>query len=294
MKEIVILSGKGGVGKSSIAASIGTILIDKYKVILADTDVDAPNLALFFNEVKSESHDVSASEKSFIHYEKCTGCQLCVDVCKFSSVVSIDGWPTIIRYSCEGCGACKIICPEDAVEIKKVVNGRINIYDINSSMIVSGELDIGESSSGLIVDEVKRVSMKEAEKNDADLIITDGPPGVGCPVISSIKGSDYVVGVTEPTPAALNDLKRLIEVIDYFKIPCGIVINKSDIHHQTRAAIKEFSEDKNLKVLSEIPYDISVSKAIAKAQPVVKAFPDASCSQAVTGLANTLKDIVKE
>jgi len=294
MKEIVILSGKGGVGKSSIAASLGVILADHFKIILADTDVDAPNLALFFNAVNKRSHDVSTCEKSFIDYDKCTGCQECVDACKFSSMVSINNMPIVIPYSCEGCGACTIVCPEDAIEIKKVVNGRINIADINNTMIVSGELDIGESSSGLIVDEVKKISKKEAERIGADLIITDGPPGIGCPVISSIKGSDYVVAVTEPTPAALNDLKRLIEVVEYFKIPLGIVINKSDIHQQSRTAIKEFSEEHKLIVLSEITYDINVPKAIAKSKPVVTAYPDASSSLALIELADKMTDIIEK
>ncbi len=294
MKEIVILSGKGGVGKSSIAASLGVILADHFKIVLADTDVDAPNLALFFNAVNKQTHDVSACEKSFIDYEKCTGCQKCVDVCKFSSVISINDRPVIIPYSCEGCGACSIICPEDAIEIKKVVNGRINISDINNTVIVSGELDIGESSSGLIVDEVKKTVKIEAERTGADLIITDGPPGIGCPVISSIKGSDYVLAVTESTPAALNDLKRLIEVVEYFKIPCGIVINKSDIHKKSRIAIKEFSKEHELIILSEMPYDICVPKAIAKSKPVVTAYPDAPSSQALLKLADKMTDIIEK
>ena len=292
MKEIVILSGKGGVGKSTIAASLGTILIEKYNVVLADTDVDAPNLALFFDAVLRERKDISASEKAFIDYGKCTGCQECVDVCKFSSMLSSNNRPIVIPYTCEGCGACTIVCPEGAIEIKKVVNGRVNISDREETLIVSGELDIGESSSGLIVDEVKKTAGTEAERLNADLIITDGPPGIGCPVISSIKGGDYVMAVTEPTPVALNDLKRLVEVVQYFKIPCGIVINKSDLHQKSRIEIEEFSDEHNLILLSEIPYDISVAKSIAKARPVVTAYPDASSSLAIRELADKLIDII--
>jgi len=294
MKEIVILSGKGGVGKSTITASLGTILSKDYKVVMADTDVDLPNLGLFFHAAERESKEISTSEKAFIDYEQCTGCLQCVDVCRFCSMVASDNKPLVISYSCEGCGACAVICPEDAIAIKKVVNGSIIISDTNNMVIVSGELSIGESSSGGIVDEVRKTAKKEAERLNTDLIVTDGPPGIGCPVISSMKGSSYVIAVTEPTPAALNDLKRLAEVIEHFQIPCGLVINKSDIHPGGIQAIKDFAQINTISVLSEIPYDVHIPKAIAEARPVVTAYPEAPSSIAVRILADKLKSIIKK
>lgn len=294
MKEIVILSGKGGVGKSTIAASLGAIFSEKYKVVLADTDVDAPNLALFFDAIQKTSRDISTSEKAFINYEMCIGCLKCVDVCKFSSMVSFDKKPAVISYSCEGCGACTIVCPEDAIEIKTVVNGKIAISSTNHILMVSGELSIGESSSGRLVDEVRKTARQEAEKLNADLILTDGPPGIGCPVISSIKGSSYIIAVTEPTPAALNGLKRLFKVVGYFRIPLGIIINKSDMYTKSRQEIKAFAKKSEITVLSEIPYDLSVPKAISMAMPVVTAYPDAQSSFAIKKLVNKLSGIIKK
>jgi MinD superfamily P-loop ATPase len=294
MKEIVILSGKGGVGKSTITASLGTILSKDYKVVMADTDVDLPNLGLFFPAAERESKEIATSEKAFIDYEQCTGCLQCVDVCRFSSMVASDNNPLVISYSCEGCGACAVICPADAIAIKKVMNGSIIISDANNMVIVSGELSIGESSSGGIVDEVRKTARKEAERLNADLIMTDGPPGIGCPVISSMKGSSYVIAVTEPTPAALNDLERLAEVIHYFNIPSGLVINKSDMHPGGIQTIKHFVQRNIISVLSEIPYDIHILKAIAEARPVVTAYPEAPSSIAIRILADKLKNIIKE
>ncbi|MEW6739906.1 MAG: P-loop NTPase [Nitrospirota bacterium] len=292
MKEIVVLSGKGGVGKSTITASLGSILSDEYRVVMSDTDVDAPNLALFFHASLNKSWDIQASEKAFIDYEKCSGCLACVDACRFSSMVIFNDKPFVVPFSCEGCGACAIVCPENAIEIKAARNGKINVFDTEKAVIVSGELKIGESSSGRLVDVVKRAVRQKAEETNADLILTDGPPGIGCPVIASIRGSDYVIAVTEPTPAALHDLKRLLEVIGYFKIPTGIVVNKSDIHMKSRQAIMDFAEERGIPVLAEIPYDMSIPKAIAKAVPVIKTYPESPASKAIFELADKMKSMI--
>ncbi len=292
MKEMVILSGKGGVGKSSITASLGYILSKEYKIVMADTDVDAPNLDLVLGARLRESHEVKSSEKAIIDYEKCSGCMKCIDACRFSSIIGTEK-PLIIRFSCEGCGACAIVCPEQAIAIRDVANGRINVFDNNNILLVSGALHIGESSSGHLVDVVKKAAKKEAERRGADLILTDGPPGIGCPVISSIKGGDYIIAVTEPTPSALHDLKKLLEVVEYFKTPVGIVINKSDMPYGTKEAIVQFAGESGMPILSEIPYDLSIPRAMALARPVVAAYPDSASSLALRELAYKLKDKVK-
>ena len=289
MREVVILSGKGGVGKSSIVGSLGVIYARKYKLVLADTDVDAPNLNLVLGAKLRNSEEIAASFKAFINYDKCIGCMMCRDVCKFSSIIGEDQ-PIIIPYSCEGCGACTVICPEDAIEIKEVVNGQLNIFDAENMLLVAGELHIGETSSGRLVDIVKKRARQEAEHSHAEMICTDGPPGIGCPVIASVKGADYVVLVTEPTPAALNDLKRVVEVVKHFRTPLGIVLNRSNIHPESNRAIKQFAQDKGFFILSEIPYDKSMPMAVANAQPVVSAYPSAPASLALSKLAKALSE----
>lgn len=291
MKEIVIISGKGGVGKSAITASLGVIIAEKYRVLLTDTDVDAPNLHLVLGARLCSSQEISASEKAFIDYEHCSGCMTCVEVCKFASIIATSE-PIILSYSCEGCGACVIACPEGAINIRRVANGRINIMEAGNLPLVSGELFIGSSSSGRLVDLVKRRARQEAEVADAEILLTDGPPGIGCPVIAAMKGADYALLITEPSTAALNDLKRVMEVTKHFRIPLGIVINKADIHAESRKAIHSFADRSGFSIHAEIPYDNSVPMAIANARPVVAAYPDSPSSLLITKLADTLMEAI--
>ena len=289
MREVVILSGKGGVGKSSIVASLGVLYARKHKVVLADTDVDAPNLNLVLGAKLRNSEEILASSKAFIDYDKCIGCMMCREVCKFSSIIG-DEQPIIVSYSCEGCGACTIACPEDAIEIQEVANGQLNIFEADDILLVAGELHIGETSSGRLVDIVKKRARQGAESSHAEMLVTDGPPGIGCPVIASVKGADYVLLVTEPTPAALNDLKRVIEVVKRFRIPLGIALNRSDIHPESNRAIKQFVQDNDFSILAEIPYDKSMPMAVANAQPVISAYPTAPSSLALGKLAVALSE----
>lgn len=289
MKEVVILSGKGGVGKSSIAASLAVLSAHNSKVLLTDTDVDAPNLDLVLGATLRGSEEIAAASKAFIDYGRCQGCMMCQQVCRFSSIIG-QKHPIIIPYSCEGCGACSIICPENAIEIKTVVNGRLNIFDTENMVLVAGELKIGEASSGRLVDLVKKRARQQAKLCQAEMIVTDGPPGIGCPVIASVKGADYVVLVTEPTPAALHDLQRVVEVVKHFRIPLGIVLNRADIHPESNRAIKQFSQDNGFPILTEIPYDQSMPLALAKAQAVVSAYPAAPAALALGQLATVLQE----
>jgi MinD superfamily P-loop ATPase len=289
MREIVVLSGKGGVGKTSIAASLAVLFARESKVLLSDTDVDAPNLDLVLGAKLKGSEEIAASSKAFVDYDKCIGCMRCRKVCKFSSIIGTER-PIIIPYSCEGCGACTISCPEDAIEIKEVVNGQLNMFDAGNMQIVAGALHIGESSSGRLVDIVKKRARQEAEHSHAEMIITDGPPGIGCPVIASVKGADYVVLVTEPTPAALNDLQRVVEVVSHFRTPLGIVLNRADIDPESNRAIKQFIQTNEFFLLAEIPHDKSMPLALANAQPLVSAYPSAPASLALSRLAKALKE----
>lgn len=287
MKEIVILSGKGGVGKSSLAAAIGTILAEESRVVLADTDVDAPNLHLVLGAVLESTEDISASEKAFIDYDLCSRCMICVDICGFSAITG-DIEPVIINYSCEGCGACALSCPVVAIEIRPVVNGRLNLFSSVGLQVVAGALNIGESSSGRLVDVVKKRARKVAEEYKADLLITDGPPGIGCPVIASLKAADYVLLVTEPTPSALHDLQRIIEVVGHFKMPLGIVINRSDIHPETNTVIKQFASENGFDLRAEIPYDLCMPRALAEGNLSITVYPDAPSSLVIKELAHSI------
>lgn len=291
MKEVVIVSGKGGVGKSSLTASIGTLLTEKYKLVLADADVDAPNLHLVLGGTPETTEDIKASDKAFIDYDLCTGCMTCIDTCRFSSIIG-ENEPVLISYSCEGCGACAITCPENAIEIQPVVNGKLNFFNISDIRVVAGELNIGESSSGHLVEVVKRRAREEVEKVQADLMITDGPPGIGCPVIASLKAADYVLLVTEPTPTGLHDLQRVIQVVKFFKTPMGVVINKSDIHEATRKVVLQYISDNDFDLLGEIPYDKTMSLALAEGKLAVIAYPSSPASIALKEVTDKVDTVL--
>lgn len=287
MKEIVILSGKGGVGKSSLTAAVGHLLAENHTIVLADTDVDAPNLDLVLGAELSSSHGIIASDKAFINYDLCSRCMECVDVCRFSSIIGEDE-PVIVSYSCEGCGACSLVCPLEAISIQPVENGKLNILNSGSIRVVAGELEIGESSSGRLVDVVKRRARKDAEFSGSDLLLTDGPPGIGCPVIASLKGADYAILVTEPTPSALSDLKRVVEVCRVFKVEAGVVLNRADMHEVSKKVVLSYLRENDLDLLVEIPYDPLLPEALAQGELAVTMFPEAPSSVAIKELSKII------
>lgn len=287
MKEIVILSGKGGVGKSSLTAALGTLLAEKYNLVLADTDVDAPNLHLVLGAESVESRAIEAAEKAVIDYTVCSGCMECLTACRFASIIGEEE-PVIVTYSCEGCGACALTCPVGAIAVLPKVNGRLTSMQAGNLHVISGELGIGESSSGRLVDAVKKRARHEADERGADLLMTDGPPGIGCPVIAALKGADYAVLVTEPTPTALHDLQRIIEVVDHFRLPIGIVLNRADMHEITRRRLLAMIEERGYELLAEIPYDPLLPRALAEGRLAIEAYPEASSSQAITRLSGIL------
>ncbi len=293
MQEIVILSGKGGVGKSSLTAALSHLLTEEgdHRITLADTDVDAPNLHIVLGAKFDRSRGITASDKAFIDYDRCTRCMQCVDACKFSSIIA-DEEPVVISYSCEGCGTCALVCPEDAVSVRPVENGRINFVNSGRVRVVAGELGIGESSSGRLVDVVKREARQEASLSGSDLLLTDGPPGIGCPVIAALKGSDYAVLVTEPTPSALSDLQRIVEVVRGFKISAGVVLNRSDMYEESARTTRNWLKKNELPLLAEIPCDQHLPQALAQGALGVNIYPDTPSSVAIKKLYGKIEGLL--
>uniref|UniRef100_UPI004057C176 ATP-binding protein n=1 Tax=Candidatus Electrothrix sp. TaxID=2170559 RepID=UPI004057C176 len=292
MKEIVILSGKGGVGKSSLTAALAHLLTEQgTRLTLADTDVDAPNLHLVLGADFDRSRPVAASDKAIIDYDKCSRCMRCVDACAFDSIIG-DTEPIIINYSCEGCGVCSLVCPDEAVSVTPVENGQINFVTSGAVRVVAGALGIGESSSGRLVDIVKREARQEASLSGSDLLLTDGPPGIGCPVIAALKGADYALLVSEPTPSALSDLQRIAEVVRGFNIPAGAVLNRSDMDTKSANTTRNWLEQNDLPMLGEIPYDPYLAQALARGDLAVKMYPDAPSSLAIKELHKVVEGLL--
>lgn len=293
MKEIVILSGKGGVGKSSLTAAFAQLLTEqgKYRLTLADTDIDAPNLHIVLGAEFDRSRAVAASDKAMIDYDKCSSCMACLEACAFESIIGTEE-PVIISYSCEGCGVCALVCPEEAITINPVENGVVNFVTSGTVRVVAGALGIGESSSGRLVDIVKREARQEASLNGSDLLLTDGPPGIGCPVIAALKGSDYAVLVSEPTPSALSDLQRIVEVVRGFGIAAGVILNRNDMDEKSAQTTRDWLAQNELPLLGEIPYDPHLPKALARGDLGVNMYPDAPSSLAIKKLHKVIEGLL--
>jgi MinD superfamily P-loop ATPase len=256
MKSIVILSGKGGVGKSSITASLAVALSKTKKIVCADCDVDASNLSLLFNlseENYQEWNFISTNQKAIIDENKCIFCRKCINICYFKALEENNNIAKVNDFGCEGCGACELICPEDAIKLIDVNNANIGYADTKYGFkIASGQIKPGYSGSGKVVYKVKK---KALEISNADFLLIDSAAGIGCPVISSVSGSDYAIIVAEPTPSGFSDLKKAIEIVENFRIKKGIIINKFDLNNDYTEKISLFAKENNIKIIKLIPFD---------------------------------------
>jgi len=275
MKKIAILSGKGGVGKSSIAASLAVMLARNKKIIAVDCDVDASNLALVLG-LKADAFEswqpVQTSEKAALVPEKCTHCGKCKSVCNFGAITWDEkkGEPIFNELLCEGCGACQLVCDADAIELKKVENAKVGFGKTKYGFyIVSGQLNMGEAGSGKIVSVVKEQAYELAKKEEVEIALIDSAAGIGCPVIASVRDADYGIVVTEPTPPAFSDMKRALSVLDHFGIKYGIVINRYDINKELTEKIEKFVNAHDIPVLEKIVYDKKFVDALVNLTPIV-------------------------
>jgi len=265
LKEIVVISGKGGTGKTSIAASFAALA---KKAVLADCDVDAADLHLILQPNIKQSLDFSGGKRASIITDKCIGCGKCEEVCNFDAV-SLNGPAnnvvektyTIDPISCEGCKVCVEFCPADAIEFEDCINGQWFISDTRFGPMVHARLGIAEENSGKLVTLIRKEAKRIAEEQKKDLIIVDGSPGIGCPVIASITGADLVLVVTEPTLSGKHDLERVTDLTAGFGIATLVCINKYDINPQIAAQIEEDGRKRNLKLAGKIHYDEAFTKA---------------------------------
>lgn len=275
MKEIVVLSGKGGTGKTSVAASLA-VLAEK-SALIADCDVDAANMHLLLKPDFAQSEDFFSGELAIIDNNLCTSCGKCAEVCRFDAVVVGNQNYSIDSFACEGCGYCNIVCPEKAIYMQTRLAGKLFISSIRTgSGMVHAKLSIGAENSGKLVAEVKNRAKKLAEQENKKWIIVDGSPGIGCPVVSSLSGASYVLLVTEPTVSGIHDLKRVVEVIQSFRIPAGCIVNKHDLNPLVTAEIIQFATSANIDILATIPYNNIFSEAMTEQKTVAETKSDAA------------------
>jgi len=269
VKEITVISGKGGTGKTSLVACLVALA---ERPVVADCDVDAADLHLVLSPEIKKTEDFSGGKSAKIIPEKCTGCGKCYEVCRFGAVVK--GQKERAAYSidhiaCEGCGVCSYFCPEKAIEFKPCVNGQWFISDTPYGPMVHARLGIAEENSGKLVTLVRGQARAIAERDNLNYIINDGPPGIGCPVIASVTGADCVLIVTEPTVSGEHDLERVIELVRHFRIPAYVCINKFDINTGMSERITKKARESGAEVIGRIRYDRTVTEAQIKKLPVV-------------------------
>jgi len=269
MKEIVIISGKGGTGKTSITASFS--YLGGKDVIVADCDVDAADMHLLLEPDYAVSEDFYSGLIAEIDQEKCIKCGKCAEVCRFAAIPIINKQYVVNPIDCEGCGYCSQICPRDAIEMKEQNVGKWFLSEIKTgSKMVHARLGIGAENSGKLVAEVKNKAKGIAEKENKEFVIVDGSPGIGCPVISSLSGAHFVVLVTEPSVSGIHDLKRVYELVKKFGIKAGCIINKADINPNKTKEIQRFLEDEKIESITAIPYDENFTKAMTQGKTIVE------------------------
>lgn len=269
MKEIVVISGKGGTGKTSITASFA--YLGGKDVIVADCDVDAADMHLLMQPDFANPEDFYSGELAIIDKYNCTQCGKCAEVCRFDAIKIVNGVHTVDSLNCEGCGYCARVCPTKAISNKDLNVGEWYVSNIKTGTImVHAKLGIGADNSGKLVARVKSAAKDIAEEEQKSFIIVDGSPGLGCPVVSSLSGANFVVLVTEPSLSGLHDLKRVYELVHKFGIKAGCIINKSDINLSVTLEIEKFLQQENILHLGRLPYDEQFTRAMTNGMTIIE------------------------
>ena len=262
MKELVVISGKGGTGKTSLLAAFASLAKNK---VLCDADVDAAYLHLIMAPEVKEQHDFQSGHTARINQDRCTQCGLCRDLCKWDAIG--DNF-VVDPIECEGCGVCYYFCPEKAVEFPLNTCGEWFISDTRFGPMAHARLGIAEENSGKLVTVIRQEGRKLAEKKNLDLLLTDGPPGVGCPVIASLGGATAVLIVSEPTVSGRHDMTRVAELAAFFKIPAMVCVNKFDLNPEEARAIETFAEQRDITVMGRVPFDHVFTKAMVQGKTI--------------------------
>jgi MinD superfamily P-loop ATPase len=276
MQEVVVLSGKGGTGKTSIVGSLAALAKGK---VLADCDVDAADLHLLLSPKVRQKNEFWSGQVAQIDEAKCTECGLCQELCRFDAIKDYKVDP----IACEGCGFCSHICPEEAITMRENMSGHWFVSDTKYGPLVHARLGIAQENSGKLVAQVRQEARRIAEEQGLEYIISDGPPGIGCPVISSLSGASLALMVTEPTLSGIHDLERVLGVCRHFGVPGMVCINKYDLNEENTRRIEDYCRSQEIKLAAKIPFDNAVTEAIVRGVPVVE-YADGAVSREIEGL----------
>jgi MinD superfamily P-loop ATPase len=269
--EIVVISGKGGTGKTCLTGALAHLAGN---AVICDLDVDAPDLHLLLTPVHERVEEFYSGHEARIDPDRCTDCGQCAERCRFKAVVRTEAGPAIDPLRCEGCGVCVHFCPAEAIDFPEKHCGQWYLSQTRFGPLVHAQLFPGEENSGRLVTLLRQQARELAEAGGRDLILCDGAPGIGCPVISSLSGTDLAVVVTEPTPSGRHDLERVTELCDHFRIPVGVVVNKHDLNPDGTRDIEGFCAKRGYGLLAELPFDRVVIEAMLRRQVLTEYRPD--------------------
>ncbi len=261
MKQIVVASGKGGTGKTSFTAAFAQLA--DHPVVLVDADVDAANLALLLSGTDEPAREFIAGRLARIDAGRCTACGLCLAPCRFDALRPAQRVVVVRDIACEGCGVCAVVCPENAVSFEPQRAGEWTVRDTTFGPLVHAELAPGAGNSGKLVARLRETARGLAERLAAPWLLIDGPPGIGCPVHAAVTGADLLVAVTEPTPSALHDLGRLLELAKRFRLPAAVVLNKADLDPAGTDLVEAAAAARGAELLGRIPFDPEVPRRLA-------------------------------
>lgn len=285
VKQITVLSGKGGTGKTSLVGSLAALT---KKTVMTDCDVDAPDLHLLLKPEILQTEELKASRVAVMDEEKCIQCGKCEELCRFNAIEKL----VIDTVLCEGCGVCVYVCPVEAVELRETISGYAFISRTKYGSMSHARLNPGEENSGKLVSLVRQNAKKIAETENCELIINDGPPGIGCPVIAAVGGVDIGLIVVEPTLSGIHDMKRALGLLSHFKTPSLVCVNKYDINEENTDRIVEFCRSNGVEVVGKIPFDPLVTEAMVAGKSIVEYSPKSRVSEAIAELwKRTLKNI---
>lgn len=273
--EIAVISGKGGTGKSSISAAFMSLLSG---ITAVDCDVDASNLYLLFQSFDKKERVFISGKHAVVDVESCVGCGLCADFCRFGAIKMIDGLAVIDEVSCDGCALCSRICKADAIVMEPSDRSRIYSGKFRYGNMVYGHLAPGEENSGKMVSELRSIASELVKGSPESVVILDGPPGIGCPVMSTITGVDRVVVVTEPTQSGFSDLKRAVSLVRHYSLPVYVIINKNTLNREMESCIMAWCRQMDISVVASLPFSSEMVEALVAGKTIVEYRPDSDIS----------------
>ncbi len=292
MKECVVLSGKGGTGKTSILAALAHLASDERQLVLADADVDAANLALLLAPREVERHDFVGGQVAEIDPDLCRNCDLCVAICRFGAIGYCGDAIAVDPVRCEGCAACYWACPSGAVAMRNQVSGRWFRSETALGPLFHARLFPGQENSGKLVTQVKMTARMAAAQTKADLLLVDGPPGIGCPAIAATTGAQMALLVAEPTVSGVHDLTRILATTRHFRVPAAVCVNKADINLAKTDEIRQLCDLEQVPLLGRIPFDRTMVETLVQLQPVTSV-PESPAALAIASLWRELEPMLR-